>query len=101
MLCKLNERPFILDGSPFEPVEAAGACASEPLTVNGEREPPLKVWLAIREEPIKKEYSDRLLPEAVAGEDALVLYGNSKSCDRKNQSLRISVLVSKNQEACL
>ena len=54
-LFELNERPFILDGIPFEPVEAAGECDLEPLTVNGVREPPLKLWLAIEEEPIKKE----------------------------------------------
>ena len=100
-LFKLNECPFILDGIPFEPVEAAGVCASEPLTVNGKREPPLKVWLAIHEEPIKKEYSDRLLPEAVAAEIARLLGVNAKIGDRKIQSWDIAVLVSKNQEARL
>ena len=100
-LFELNERPFILDGIPFEPVEAAGECASEPLTINGVREPPLKLWLAIQEEPIKKEYSDRLLPEAVAAEIARLLDGNAKIGDRKIQSWDIAVLVSKNQEARL
>ena len=98
-LFALNERPFILDGIPFEPVEAVGECDHEPLTVNGVREPPLKLWLAIEEEPIKKEEADRLLPEAVAAEIARLLSGNAKIGERKVQPWDIAVLVSKNQEA--
>src|SRR5260370_35318802 len=50
-LFKLNEPPFILDGIPFEPVEAAGSCASEPVTVNGGKEAPLKRRPAVHQEP--------------------------------------------------
>jgi exodeoxyribonuclease V beta subunit len=98
-LFKLNERPFILDGIPFEPVEAAGACDHAPLTVNGVREPPLKLWLAIEEEPIKKEDADSLLPQAVAAEIARLLNGDANFAEDKVQPCDIAVLVSKNQEA--
>jgi exodeoxyribonuclease V beta subunit len=98
-LFKLNERPFILDGIPFEPVKAAGECDLAPLTVNGVREPPLKLWLAIEEEPIKKEDADWLLPQAVAAEIARLLNGNANIGERKVQPWDIAVLVSKNQEA--
>jgi exodeoxyribonuclease V beta subunit len=98
-LFKLNERPFILDGIPFEPVKACGDCDQEPLTVDGVREPPLKLWLAIKEEPIKKEEADWLLPQAVAAEIARLLNGNAKIGERKVQPWDIAVLVSRNQEA--
>jgi exodeoxyribonuclease V beta subunit len=98
-LFKLNECPFILDGIPFEPVKAAGECDLAPLTVNGVREPPLKLWLAIEEEPIKKEDADWLLPQAVAAEIARLLNGNANIGERKVQPWDIAVLVSKNQEA--
>ena len=98
-LFKLNERPFILDGIPFEPVKAAGECDLAPLTVNGVKEPPLKLWLAIEEEPIKKEDADWLLPQAVAAEIARLLNGNANIGERKVQPWDIAVLVSKNQEA--
>ena len=98
-LLKLNERPFILDGIPFEPVKAAGECDQAPLTVNGVKEPPLKLWLAIEEEPIKKEDADQLLPQAVAAEIARLLNGNANIGERKVQPWDIAVLVSKNQEA--
>jgi exodeoxyribonuclease V beta subunit len=98
-LFKLNERPFILDGIPFEPVNAAGECDQEPLTVDGVREPPLKLWLAIEEEPIKKEDADWLLPQAVAAEIARLLNRNAKIGERKVQPWDIAVLVSRNQEA--
>ncbi len=98
-LFKLNERPFILDGIPFEPVKAAGECDQAPLTVNGVKEPPLKLWLAIEEEPIKKEDADQLLPQAVAAEIARLLNGNANIGERKVQPWDIAVLVSKNQEA--
>ena len=98
-LFKLSEHPFILDGIPFEPVKAAGECDQEPLTVDGVREPPLKLWLAIEEEPIKKEDADWLLPQAVAAEIARLLNGNAKIGERKVQPWDIAVLVSRNQEA--
>ena len=98
-LFELNQRPFILEGIPFEPVKAAGECDHEPLTVNGAKEPPLKVWLAIKEEPIKKEEANRLLPQAVAAEIARLLNGNATIGERKVQPWDIAVLVSKNEEA--
>jgi exodeoxyribonuclease V beta subunit len=98
-LFKLNERPFILDGIPFEPVQAAGECDQEPLTVDGVREPPLKLWLAIEDEPIKRENADSLLPRAVAGEIARLLNGDVKIGERKVQPWDIAILVSRNQEA--
>ena len=99
ILFKLNERPFILDGIPFEPVQAAGECDREPLTVDGVREPPLKLWLAIEDGPIKREEADRRLPQAVATEIARLLNGNVKIGERKVQPWDIAVLVSRNQEA--
>ena len=71
----------------------------EPLTVNGVKEPPLKLWLAIEEEPIKKEDADQLLPQAVAAEIARLLNGNANIGERKVQPWDIAVLVSKNEEA--
>ena len=98
-LFKLNERPFILDGIPFEPVKAAGECDQEPLTTDGAGDPPLKLWLAIQDEPIKREDADWLLPQAVATEIARLLNGNVKIGERKVQPWDIAVLVSRNQEA--
>jgi exodeoxyribonuclease V beta subunit len=98
-LFQLNPHPFILDGIPFEPVKAVGECDSEPLTVNGVREPPFKLWLAIEGEPIKKEDADRLLPRAVAAEIARLLNGNANIGERKVQPWDIAILVSKNEEA--
>jgi exodeoxyribonuclease V beta subunit len=98
-LFQLSPRPFILDGIPFAPVEASGACDGEPLTVNGLKEPPLKLWLAIEAGPIKKEDADRLLPQAVAAEIARLLSGNATIGTRKVQPWDIAVLVSRNEEA--
>jgi exodeoxyribonuclease V beta subunit len=98
-LFKLNARPFILEGIPFEPVEAAGECDREPLTVNGTKEPALKVWLAIEAGPLKKEDADRLLSEAVAAEIARLLNGKATIGARQVQPWDIAVLVSRNEEA--
>ena len=98
-LFKLSARPFILDGIPFEPVEAAGECDREPLTVNGMKEPPLKVWLAIEAGPIKKEDADGLLSRAVAAEIARLLSGQATIGARQVQPWDIAVLVSRNEEA--
>ena len=98
-LFQLSARPFILDGIPFEPVRAAGECDREPLTVNGTKEPALKVWLAIEAEPIKKEDADGLLSQAVAAEIARLLNGNAMIGARQVQPWDIAVLVSRNDEA--
>ena len=100
-LFKINERPFILDGIPFEPVEAAGECDTEPLTINGEQEPPFKLWLAFQEAPIRKNDADSLLTQAVAAEIARLLSGIAKIGERKVQPWDIAVLVSRNKEAHL
>ena len=100
-LFQCNERPFILDGIPFEPVEAAGECDHDPLTVNGEKEPPFKLWLAIQEEPIKKADADSLLTQTVAAEITRLLNGDAKIGERKVQPWDIAILVSRNQEARL
>ncbi len=98
-LFQLSARPFILDGIPFEPVQAAGECDREPLTVNGTKEPALKVWLAIEAEPIKKEDADGLLSRAVATEIARLLSGKATIGSRPVQPWDIAVLVSRNDEA--
>jgi exodeoxyribonuclease V beta subunit len=100
-LFQCNERPFILNGIPFEPVEAAGECDGEPLTVNGEEEPPFKLWLAIQEAPIRRADADLLLTQSVAAEIARLLNGQAKIGERKVQPWDIAVLVSRNQEARL
>jgi exodeoxyribonuclease V beta subunit len=100
-LFQCNERPFILDGIPFAPVEAAGECDREPLTVNGEKEPPFKLWLALQEAPIRKDDADSLLTLAVAAEIARLLSGTAKIGERKVQPWDIAVLVSRNKEAHL
>jgi exodeoxyribonuclease V beta subunit len=98
-LFALSARPFILDGIPFEPVEAAGECDREPLTVNGMKEPALKVWLAIEAGPLKKEDADGLLSQAVASEIARLLSGKAAIGTRQIQPWDIAVLVSRNDEA--
>jgi exodeoxyribonuclease V beta subunit len=98
-LFQLSAHPFILDGIPFEPVQAAGECDREPLTVNGSKEPALKVWLAIEAGPIKKEDADRLLSQAVAAEIARLLGGKAMIGARQVQPWDIAVLVSRNEEA--
>jgi exodeoxyribonuclease V beta subunit len=98
-LFKMSERPFILQGIPFEPVEAAGKCDQEALTVSGVKEPPLKIWLAIQEEPIKREEAARLLPQSVAAEIARLLDGKATIGKEKVHPWDIAVLVSRNEEA--
>jgi len=100
-LFQFNERPFILNGIPFEPVEAAGECDGEPLTVNGEKEAPFKMWLAVQEAPIRRADADSLLTQTVAAEIARLLSGLAKIGERKVQPWDIAVLVSRNQEARL
>jgi exodeoxyribonuclease V beta subunit len=98
-LFNLSARPFILDGIPFEPVQAAGECDREPLTVNGIKEPPLKLWLAIEAGSIKKEDADELLSQSVAAEIARLLDGRAAIGARQVQPWDIAVLVSRNEEA--
>jgi exodeoxyribonuclease V beta subunit len=98
-LFKLSARPFILDGIPFEPVQAAGECDREPLTVNGTKEPALKVWLAIEGGPLNKEAADGMLSQAVAAEIARLLNGKATIGARQVRPWDIAVLVSRNEEA--
>ena len=97
-LFEANQRPFILEGIPFTAVEAAGKCDQEPLTINGRQEPPLKMWLTIEGEPIKREDALVRLPQAVAAEIANLL-SQARIGPDQVQPWDVAVLVSRNEEA--
>jgi exodeoxyribonuclease V beta subunit len=97
----LQERPFVLEGIPFSPVEASGKADETPLTINGAKEPPLQIWLADDDEPLTNKAADALLPDLVAGEIGRLLSGDAKIGNRRVEPRDIAVLVAENAEAQL
>jgi exodeoxyribonuclease V beta subunit len=94
-----RDRPFVLEGIGFEPVEAAGKADGGALTAGTLRKSPLQVWLATNEKPITDREANRLLPKAVAGEIGRLLNGDLKLGEEKVEPRQIAVLVATNAEA--
>jgi exodeoxyribonuclease V beta subunit len=65
------EKPFVLPGIRFDPVEARGDADASPLVIQSHREPALQIWFQGRSEEkksISKEKAEQELPDIVATE---------------------------------
>ncbi|HLC15689.1 MAG TPA: UvrD-helicase domain-containing protein, partial [Thermodesulfovibrionia bacterium] len=101
--------PFVFEEIPFYPVSAQEGAQKESLTINGVKEPPLRLWALLHEDndnqdkPISKELARNRTARAVAGEierltdpSAQVMIGS-----KPLQPGHIAVIVRKHSEARL
>ncbi|MGI8480571.1 MAG: UvrD-helicase domain-containing protein, partial [Chthoniobacterales bacterium] len=80
---------FVIPGIALTKVKAAGK--EERFSLAGEREQPLRIWVAAADE--KKN-----VPRAVAGEIARLLASDTKIGDRKLAARDVAILVNNNQQ---
>jgi exodeoxyribonuclease V beta subunit len=94
--------PFIFPEIGFESAGSRGKAESEPLTIDGRREPPLQLWFCRRDNrqtEIPKSWADTALPRAVAAEISRLLNGNGLLGDRELRPQDFAVLVMTHRQA--
>ncbi len=96
-----KKNAFVFDRIQFDPVKASGKADREPLTIDGSKEPPMRIWMALGEEPIRQPEAQTLIPSAVADEIVRLLESDAKLGERKVEPSDIAVVVAKNAEARL
>ena len=89
-------------GIQFHAVEAKGEADKQPLTVEGQAQPPFQIWFWRRTGgEINKGAANELLPPVVATEIVALLNGHTTLGDRKLLPEDIAVLVPENRQAQL
>ena len=83
--------PFVIESINLSPVTASGKADAEPLTIGGERDQPVHLWIASIRDRSRVE-------EAVATEIASLLAGETKIGSRKIEPRDIAVLVNNNSQ---
>jgi exodeoxyribonuclease V beta subunit len=82
---------FVISGIRLAPVSASGTADTKPMTIDGSRGLPLRLWIS---SPEQKEQ----VPLAVAGEIARLLASDTRIAEKKLQPSEIAVLVMTNAE---
>ena len=97
-----SPRPFVFEHIDFHPVEAKGEADQQPLKVNGERQPALRLWFWRRgHKALTMEAAQQTLPAVVASEVVALLNGPTILGDRRLLPGDIAVLVPRNRQAQL
>lgn len=91
---------FVEDGIAFEAVNASGKTDLAPLTLNGERQPPLQVWSWVKDEGVTLGDANEKIPVAVAAEISRLLRDNYRlGGDLRLQPRDVAVLVESHKQA--
>src|SRR5438874_4512750 len=87
----LRDTPFVIPGINLVPVNASGSGDAEPLTIDEQRDQPLRIWIASAEDRMRKA-------SAVAGEITNLLASSVKIGCEKIRPADIAVLVTNNTQ---
>jgi exodeoxyribonuclease V beta subunit len=88
---RLRDTAFVIPGINLVRVNASGTGDAEPLTIDEQRDQPLRVWIASGDDRSRKA-------DAVAGEIANLLASNVKIGGEKIRPVDIAVLVTNNAQ---
>jgi exodeoxyribonuclease V beta subunit len=99
----LSPRAFVFDRIEFQPAIPKGKADDEPLTLEGQAEPPFQLWFQERQngKDITKKLAEKTLPGAVASEIVRLLNGPVTVGQRKLKPEDIAVLVLENRQAAM
>src|SRR5438874_9886525 len=87
----LRDTGFVIPGINLVPVNASGSGDAEPLTIDEQRDQPLRFWIASADDRKRKA-------TAVAGEIANLLASDAKIGGEKIRPVHIAVLVTNNAQ---
>src|SRR5207244_4389168 len=82
---KQRDDAFVIEGIDFPSVAASGIADTAPLTISGRRDPPLRFWIAARDDKAR-------VPYAVAAGIASLLAGETKIGAKKIEPRDIAAL---------